>query len=152
MMTMMMIMMMIFYDDDDDDDYDDDDDENNYNGDINVDDDFYDDDGDDEYDDYDDYDDDDDGDYDDAGTNSNKGCSILVFTPEGKVRTKFGTRGQAPAQLAGPHYVAVNSHGNIIISDFHNHSIKAFTEEGLFLFSFGSNGKYVLTLVPVKES
>ena len=74
------------------------------------------------------------------------------MTAEGKLRTKFGTRGQGPAQLAGPHYVAVNSHGNIIISDFHNHSIKAFTEEGLFLFSFGSNGKIVLSLVSVKDS
>ena len=27
-------------------------------------------------------------------------------------------------QFAGPHYPAVNSLGHIIVSDFHNHSIK----------------------------
>ena len=37
---------------------------------------------------------------------------------------KFGTRGSEAAQLAGPHYAAINSHANIIISDFHNHNIK----------------------------
>ena len=66
---------------------------------------------------------------------------MFVFTPEGKTKSKFGSRGGSPSQLAGPHYVAVNSHGNILISDFHNHSIKVFTAEGLFLFNFGSNGK-----------
>ena len=70
-----------------------------------------------------------------------QGCSVFVFSPEGKTKRKFGSRGSSPSQLAGPHYVAVNSHGNIIISDFHNHSIKVFTAEGLFLFNFGSNGK-----------
>lgn len=53
-------------------------------------------------------------------------------------------RGPGASQLAGPHYVAVNSHGNILLSDFHNHSVKAFTQDGHFLFGFGSNGKYEL--------
>ena len=75
---------------------------------------------------------------------SAQGCSVFVFTPEGKTKSKFGSRGGSPSQLAGPHYVAVNSHGNILISDFHNHSIKVFTADGLFLFSFGSSGKNII--------
>lgn len=70
---------------------------------------------------------------------------MFVFTPEGKTKSKFGSRGGSASQLAGPHYVAVNSHGNILISDFHNHSIKVFTADGLFLFSFGSSGEYIWT-------
>ena len=85
-----------------------------------------------------------------------QGCSVFVFTAEGKTKCKFGSRGGSPSQLAGPHYVAVNSHGNILISDFHNHSIKVFTADGLFLFSFGSSGnnamlcKMCKTIVQVK--
>ena len=30
---------------------------------------------------------------------------------------KFGSRGSGSSQFAGPHYVAVNSHENIIVSD-----------------------------------
>ena len=58
-----------------------------------------------------------------------------------KVLTKFGSRGSDGPQFAGPHYVATNSHGNIVISDFHNHNIKIFTKEGAFIFSFGTNGE-----------
>ena len=58
-----------------------------------------------------------------------------------KVLTKFGTRGSEGPQFAGPHYVATNSHGNIVISDFHNHNIKIFTKDGAFIFSFGTNGE-----------
>ena len=57
--------------------------------------------------------------------------------------TKFGSRGSDGPQFAGPHYVATNSHGNIVISDFHNHNIKIFTKEGAFIFSFGTNGEIV---------
>ena len=56
---------------------------------------------------------------------------------------KFGSRGSDGPQFAGPHYVATNSHGNIVISDFHNHNIKIFTKEGAFIFSFGTNGEIV---------
>ena len=65
----------------------------------------------------------------------------MIFSSEGKLLTKFGSRGSGSSQFAGPHYVAVNSHENIIISDFHNHSVKVFTMDGKFLFSFGSNGE-----------
>ena len=54
----------------------------------------------------------------------NKGSTVVVFSSEGKIKTKFGTRGSDLPQFAGPHFVAINSHENIIVTDFHNHSVK----------------------------
>jgi len=71
----------------------------------------------------------------------NKASCVYILQPSGKVLSKFGTRGSEAAQFAGPHYAAINSHANIIISDFHNHNIKVFTKDGHFIFSFGSNGE-----------
>ena len=87
----------------------------------------------------------------------NKGSCVYILQPSGKVLAKFGSRGSELDQFAGPHYAAVNSAGNIVISDFHNHNIKVsqvsnshlaphtltlqiFSKEGHFIFSFGSNG------------
>ncbi len=53
-----------------------------------------------------------------------KQSSIFVFQPSGKLVLKFGTRGSDPAKLAAPQFVAINSQGHIIVSDFHNHAIK----------------------------
>ena len=87
----------------------------------------------------------------------NKGSSVVIFSSEGKIKTKFGTRGSDLPQFAGPHFVAINSHENIIVTDFHNHSVKVtrhtlitelhdvcskvFTSEGKFIYSFGSKGE-----------
>jgi len=72
----------------------------------------------------------------------NKASTVFILHPaSGKVLTKFGSRGSEGPQFAGPHYVATNSHGNIVISDFHNHNIKIFTKDGAFIFSFGTNGE-----------
>jgi len=54
----------------------------------------------------------------------NKASCILIFQPNGKLLHKFGSRGNDEGQFAGPHFVAVNSKGNIIITDFHNHCVK----------------------------
>ena len=54
----------------------------------------------------------------------NKASCVFVFQPNGKLVQRFGTRGSDPGKLAGPHFVAINSQDHIIISDFHNHSIK----------------------------
>ena len=50
-----------------------------------------------------------------------------LLQPSGRLVTKFGSRGSELDQLAGPHYAATNSLGNIIVSDFHNHNIKVAT-------------------------
>uniref|UniRef100_A0A8C2J3P1 Tripartite motif-containing protein 2 n=1 Tax=Cyprinus carpio TaxID=7962 RepID=A0A8C2J3P1_CYPCA len=40
-----------------------------------------------------------------------------------------------------PHFAAVNQNNEIIVTDFHNHSVKVFSSEGEFLLKFGSNGE-----------
>ena len=54
----------------------------------------------------------------------NKASCILIFQPNGKLLNKFGSRGNDEGQFAGPHFIAVNSKGNIIVTDFHNHCVK----------------------------
>uniref|UniRef100_A0A8C4Q5G6 RING-type E3 ubiquitin transferase n=1 Tax=Eptatretus burgeri TaxID=7764 RepID=A0A8C4Q5G6_EPTBU len=75
----------------------------------------------------------------------NKACCVSVFQPGGKLVTRFGTRGNGDKQFAGtldgPHFVAVNRNNDIIVTDFHNHSVKVFTSDGEFLLKFGSNGE-----------
>lgn len=43
-------------------------------------------------------------------------------------------------QLAGPHYVAVNRHGDIHITEFHSHCVKVFDREGQYIRMFGNHG------------
>jgi len=54
----------------------------------------------------------------------NKASAVLVFQPNGKLVHKFGSRGNDEGQFAGPHFIAVNTKGNIIVTDFHNHCVK----------------------------
>ena len=58
----------------------------------------------------------------------NKASCVFVFQQNGKLLHKFGSRGGDDDKFAGPHYVAINSQGHIIISDFHNHSIKVYSK------------------------
>ncbi|XP_028658512.1 tripartite motif-containing protein 2 isoform X1 [Erpetoichthys calabaricus] len=75
----------------------------------------------------------------------NKACCVFIFQPNGKLVTKFGNRGNGDKQFAGtldgPHFAAVNNNNEIIVTDFHNHSVKVFNQEGEFLIKFGSNGE-----------
>ncbi|NXU49043.1 TRIM2 protein, partial [Turnix velox] len=71
----------------------------------------------------------------------NKACCVFIFQPNGKIVTRFGSRGNGDKQFAGPHFAAVNSNNEIIITDFHNHSVKVFNQEGEFILKFGSNGE-----------
>uniref|UniRef100_A0AAZ3R4W0 RING-type E3 ubiquitin transferase n=1 Tax=Oncorhynchus tshawytscha TaxID=74940 RepID=A0AAZ3R4W0_ONCTS len=54
----------------------------------------------------------------------NKACTVFIFQPTGKLVTKFGSRGNGDKQFAGPHFAAVNNNNEIIVTDFHNHSVK----------------------------
>ncbi|XP_069545859.1 tripartite motif-containing protein 2 isoform X3 [Brachyistius frenatus] len=75
----------------------------------------------------------------------NKACCVFIFQVNGKLVTKFGNRGNGDRQFAGtlngPHFAAVNNNNEIIVTDFHNHSVKVFNTEGEFLLKFGSNGE-----------
>ena len=57
----------------------------------------------------------------------NKASCVLVFGGGallGRMLARFGNRGCSPHQFAGPHFLAIDSEQRIVVSDFHNHSVK----------------------------
>ncbi|XP_077402436.1 tripartite motif-containing protein 3-like isoform X3 [Vanacampus margaritifer] len=89
-------------------------------------------------------------------TADNKACCVFIFQANGKLVTKFGGRGVADRQFAAdkllpnvnksasvfsPHFVAVDNKNQIVVTDFHNHSVKVYSADGEFLFKFGSHGE-----------
>ncbi|KAM6946092.1 LOW QUALITY PROTEIN: tripartite motif-containing protein 3-like [Aplochiton taeniatus] len=95
----------------------------------------------------------------------NKACCVFIFQANGKLVTKFGARGTSDRQFVeksgaqhcleqklsksgpafSPHFVAINNKNEIVVTDFHNHSVKVnipcTTQTGSFLFKFGSHGE-----------
>ncbi|XP_066517069.1 tripartite motif-containing protein 3 [Hoplias malabaricus] len=91
----------------------------------------------------------------------NKACCVFIFQSNGKLVTKFGAKGTLDRQFTdksapntptepkvsksgpafSPHFVAVNNKNEIIVTDFHNHSVKVYNADGEFLFKFGSHGE-----------
>ncbi|MCI4386112.1 hypothetical protein PGIGA_G00058460 [Pangasianodon gigas] len=91
----------------------------------------------------------------------NKACCVFIFQSNGKLVTKFGAKGTLDRQFSdkitpttptepklsksgpafSPHFVAVNNKNEIIVTDFHNHSVKVYNADGEFLFKFGSHGE-----------
>ncbi|KAJ0022333.1 hypothetical protein NQD34_009823 [Periophthalmus magnuspinnatus] len=83
-------------------------------------------------------------------TVDNKACCVFIFQSNGKLVTKFGAKGTSDRHFAGklakptsfsPHFVAVNNKNEIVVTDFHNHSVKVYNADGEFLFKFGSHGE-----------
>ncbi|KAM8853476.1 tripartite motif-containing protein 3-like isoform X1 [Synchiropus splendidus] len=92
-------------------------------------------------------------------TADNKACCVFIFQSNGKLVTKFGARGTLDRHFAdksganieqklsksgpvfSPHFVAVNNKNEIVVTDFHNHSVKVYNADGEFLFKFGSHGE-----------
>lgn len=54
----------------------------------------------------------------------NKLCEIFIFQLNGKLITRFGSRGNDEKHLAGPHYVTVDEENNLFVTDFYNHCVK----------------------------
>lgn len=46
-------------------------------------------------------------------------CAVFLPDPPTPYETHF-----APSVSAGPHFVAVNNKNEIVVTDFHNHSVK----------------------------
>ncbi|XP_033833097.1 tripartite motif-containing protein 3-like isoform X1 [Periophthalmus magnuspinnatus] len=94
-------------------------------------------------------------------TVDNKACCVFIFQSNGKLVTKFGAKGTSDRHFAdksganialdqkfsksgpvfSPHFVAVNNKNEIVVTDFHNHSVKVYNADGEFLFKFGSHGE-----------
>ncbi|XP_035683147.1 tripartite motif-containing protein 2-like [Branchiostoma floridae] len=68
----------------------------------------------------------------DAGKNR-----ITIHSSDGELLHHFGSTGDDDSNFNRPIFVAVNSHSDIIVSDYKNHCVKVFDSEGLFLFKFG---------------
>ncbi|XP_072547605.1 tripartite motif-containing protein 3 [Salminus brasiliensis] len=91
----------------------------------------------------------------------NKACCVFIFQSNGKLVTKFGAKGTSDRQFSdksapntpvepklsksgpafSPHFVAVNNKNEIVVTDFHNHSVKVYNADGEFMFKFGSHGE-----------
>ena len=65
---------------------------------------------------------------------------IRVKPRELKTLISFGSKGTGPGQFNRPWGVAVNTHGEIAVSDWESHRVQVFSTEGRFLFSFGEEG------------
>ena len=65
---------------------------------------------------------------------------IRVKRRELKTLMSFGSEGTGPGQFEHPWGVAVNTHGEMAVSDQDNHRVQVFSTEGRFLFSFGEEG------------
>ena len=65
---------------------------------------------------------------------------IRVKPMELKTLTSFGSEGTGPGQFNRPWGIAVNTHGEMAVSDQSNHRVQVFSSEGRFLFSFGEQG------------
>ncbi|MFL2784582.1 MAG: NHL repeat-containing protein [Dehalococcoidia bacterium] len=65
---------------------------------------------------------------------------ILVFTPEGKLLRKFGSKGDTTDKLDRPSGISFNTKGQILVSDTMNHRIQIFDIHGKHISSFGREG------------
>ncbi|TRY65997.1 hypothetical protein DNTS_003777 [Danionella cerebrum] len=94
-------------------------------------------------------------------TADNKACCVFIFQANGKLVSKFGAKGTSDRQFTdksaantptepkqskaapafSPHFVAINNKNEIVVTDFHNHSVKVYNADGEFLFKFGSHGE-----------
>ena len=65
---------------------------------------------------------------------------IRVKPRELKTLMSFGSEGTGPGLFECPWGVAVNTHGEMAVSDQESHRVQVFSTEGRFLFSFGEKG------------
>ena len=65
---------------------------------------------------------------------------IQKFTSAGNFITHWGTKGSGNGQFDWPMGVAVDSSGNVYVSDLHNNRIQKFTSDGTFITKWGTEG------------
>lgn len=53
---------------------------------------------------------------------------------------RFGSKGMAPGQLDSPRGIAVNSQGDVYVTDLGNARINKYSAQGVFIQSFGKHG------------
>jgi len=70
-------------------------------------------------------------------TDTNNNRVQVLSSIDGSFLFQFGSRGKQPGQLFGPHEVCIDNHGRIIIADYDNRRLQAFTHEGHHISTFG---------------
>lgn len=66
--------------------------------------------------------------------------SVKVFSLDGKLLGKVGSKGDGPGQFLFPTYVALDAAGNLYVTDTLNCRVEMFDPNGKFLRQFGENG------------
>lgn len=65
---------------------------------------------------------------------------VQIFTTDGRFILKFGSYGKECGQFQYPWDCAVNSKGDILVTDSRNHRIQLFNQQGNFISRFGFDG------------
>jgi DNA-binding beta-propeller fold protein YncE len=64
-------------------------------------------------------------------------AGVAVFTPEGEILAKWGTRGSGEDQFDLPHAVLMGQDGTLFVADTQNRRVRAFSPEGRLNWSTG---------------
>jgi sugar lactone lactonase YvrE len=67
-------------------------------------------------------------------------ASVLVMQPAPSFLLKWGTNGNLDGQFVGPHGIAVDTAGNVYVTDTGNNRIQKFTITGTFITKWNSGG------------
>jgi sugar lactone lactonase YvrE len=69
---------------------------------------------------------------------------LMLFAIESSAQITFkqsiGTTGTAVGQFDGPFGTAISKTGDLYVTDYRNHRVQVFDDEGVFKFAFGSEG------------
>ena len=67
-------------------------------------------------------------------------CRIQKLTTSGKLLHQFGQRGSGQGELDGPAAVIAGPENRLIVSNFNNHRVQIFNEDGGWLSTIDGNG------------
>lgn len=67
---------------------------------------------------------------------------VLVYSPEGELLKKIGSRGHGPGEFELPCDIAFDSQGRMFVSEYGgNDRVQVFDSSGAFLYAFGEPGR-----------
>ena len=74
-------------------------------------------------------------------TNPNLVGRISVFDRNGKFLRVIGKTGTGPGEFRTPHAIEIDSQGQLVVADRHNHRIQILTKDGRFVRELGDFGR-----------